>query len=334
MLPSLLFVSVLMVTTLLTMNTLLSGLFDRLVPFFMAAALGVAGNDLYQQKARKTLAKIRAARIDPAAMKAALIKAGGTSVLNVAVIAVVILAWAAVIVYAPLGGGDGWKAAGSIDYGQSTLYYGGSVGEDEARLLGDYFVQSGFFSDDGPVDVWVRRRGDAWQLRMIVIESEVKVDSLAGTLKHIGWQVSRDVFGEAPLEIEYCDAQLRKIGSVEAAPQPESGAGFLGTELPVGVSTLHYVVPVSEDEALRLARFLAARGAFVDDRATLQVRRSGPTYFFRLPVMEGIDQSEEYAAAFRQFAAELSEGVFDGAPVVIQMCDAAMRTLRTIRVGD
>jgi hypothetical protein len=169
---------------------------------------------------------------------------------------------------------------------------------------------------------------------MVVKEDFDKREGFLDACKKMALELSRNVFDDAPVEIQFCDRSLKTMGAL-AFPEPIEGwVGFLGTELTFNKAKLYYVVPATEAEAKKLGEYLVANAQFGDKPSTVQLRRSGSTYIYRFPVLAGYEQNEDFIKVVRRFCTELSQKVFNGAVADVHLCDEAMRTLRVVKASD
>ena len=95
---------------------------------------------------------------------------------------------------------------------------------------------------------------------------------------------------------------------------------------------LYYTTAVSLSEAERLGRFLVSEEYFSGNRKTVQLTKTGSTYEVRMVIKKGLEQDQEFLDLARQFATEISLGVFGGETVDIHLCDDALNTLRVVVV--
>lgn len=105
-----------------------------------------------------------------------------------------------------------------------------------------------------------------------------------------------------------------------------------GTELTFNGGQLFYTSSVTEAEAKKLGQYLVENGFFDGNLKTVQINKSGNTYEFRMVVKKGIEQDESMVLAAKMLAIELSESVFNNAPVDIHFCDERLETIRVIVV--
>lgn len=311
--------------------------FGRVLPLIVAVTVGVAGNGWYYGKAKKKLALAKRNHADRESLKRAIVKTGGTSRAGAVISALVLVAWGVILVASRAGSSASTQRA--VEAGQKltfkagNLFYVAPVGEEEARDLGNYLVQAGFFTAQ-PATVQVAKKGETWEFRMVVKEDFDKLEGFLDAGKKMALELSRNVFDDAPVEIQFCDKSLKIVGAL-AFPDPMEGwVGFLGTELTFSKAKLYYVVPVTEAEAKKLGDYLVANSRFGNTPATVQLRKSGSTYIYRFPVQAGHDQDEDHIRVVKQFGMELSQQVFDGAVVDVDLCDETMRTLRVVRASD
>jgi len=93
---------------------------------------------------------------------------------------------------------------------------------------------------------------------------------------------------------------------------------------------LFYTSTVTEAEANSVGDYLI-KNKFADGvKKTVQLNKSGNIYEFRMVVKKGIEQDQEYIAAFKVLAAEISNDVFNGKQVDIHLCDEYLKTQRVV----
>jgi rhomboid protease GluP len=94
---------------------------------------------------------------------------------------------------------------------------------------------------------------------------------------------------------------------------------------------LFYTSSVTKDETVRLGEYLVEADLFDGKPKTAQIDKSGDTYKFRVIAMEGAERNPFFMVAFQQIGANLSENVFDGAPVEIHICDNDFKTVKVLK---
>ena len=103
-----------------------------------------------------------------------------------------------------------------------------------------------------------------------------------------------------------------------------------GTRLEFNGGELYYTSSVTLEEATRLGEYMVESGFYDGNEKTVQLTKTGATYEFRMVIMEGLDEDQEYIFIAGMYALELSRKVFDGSPVDIHLCDVQLETLRVI----
>ena len=104
--------------------------------------------------------------------------------------------------------------------------------------------------------------------------------------------------------------------------------GDLGTEKNYNGTQLFYTSDITDAEADMVSEYLVSSGFADGQEKTVQLAKTGGTYEFKMVVKKGLEQDQEYATLFKNFAAEMSKNVFDGAQVDLHACDENLETLR------
>jgi len=109
-----------------------------------------------------------------------------------------------------------------------------------------------------------------------------------------------------------------------------TGATNYGALLEVNHANLYYTRAVSQEEAKALGAFLANAEVFDGGHISIQLTREGQTTQVRFPVKEGFDKDEAYIASIRALGYQISQNVFHGTPVEVDLCDQNLKTLRAV----
>ena len=91
---------------------------------------------------------------------------------------------------------------------------------------------------------------------------------------------------------------------------------------------LFYTSIITETEANSMGNYLIESEFADGESKTVQINKEGGTYQLKIVVKQGIEQDNEYAPLFKQFAYEISKDVFNGSQVDIHACDENLKTLR------
>lgn len=106
-----------------------------------------------------------------------------------------------------------------------------------------------------------------------------------------------------------------------------------GTKLTFAkTNELYYTDKVTSKEAQALGDYLVKIGIFADDSNTrsVQLNKDGSTYEFRMVVKKGLEQDQTVVEAMKIISLDLSNTIFNGAPVDIHLCDDKFETLRVV----
>ena len=90
---------------------------------------------------------------------------------------------------------------------------------------------------------------------------------------------------------------------------------------------LYYTSAVLKDEAKRLGDFLVEEKFFDGRHVSVQLTKDGQTMQVRFPVKAGFEKSESYVASVRALGIRMSQIVFTGRPIEIDLCDSQLKTL-------
>lgn len=107
-----------------------------------------------------------------------------------------------------------------------------------------------------------------------------------------------------------------------------AGCTNYGTEKTFNGVQLYYTSDVTEAQADALGDYLIKSEFANGEAKTIQLARQGNTYEFRMVVKKGIENDAEYAEAFKIFAKDISDNVFNGSQVDLHACDENLETLR------
>jgi hypothetical protein len=105
-----------------------------------------------------------------------------------------------------------------LEFGKSEIYYTHPIVVDEARAVGEQFVEIGFFRDDRATSVHLSREESTYQLRFIVDPSRAgAVDTVAAFGKLAELLVEEALAGE-PVVVHLCDKEFRTLNRERVEP--------------------------------------------------------------------------------------------------------------------
>jgi hypothetical protein len=109
-----------------------------------------------------------------------------------------------------------------------------------------------------------------------------------------------------------------------------TGATNYGALLEVNHADLYYTTAVSQEEAKALGAFLVKAEIFDGRHISIQLTREGQTTQVRFPVKPGFDKDGAYIDTIRALGYQISQNVFHGAPVEVDLCDQNLKSLRAV----
>jgi hypothetical protein len=297
-----------------------------------ALCFGILGNWLYYAHAKRKIVQIKLKFPDPEVQKSEIIEAGGTSRLALGLVVGFIVIWAGIMGYVAYEAFKGADLSGErLTFNGGDLFYAPSVKEAEAKKLGKYLVQGGFF-DGSPKSVQIQKNGGIWEFRMVVKQGYEKDEKVVEDMKEVAAELSKNVFEGALVDIHLCDPYFKTLRVVNF-PKSDKGVAQsqYGVKLIFNAGELYYTQPVTRSEAEKLGQYLVKAKFFDGTRKSVQIKKSGQTYQFRLVIKEGYDRNEEYIGRVKAFSTELSENVFHNVPVETHLCDSYLKTLRVVK---
>jgi hypothetical protein len=97
-----------------------------------------------------------------------------------------------------------------LEYNNGELYYTDNVTESDAKKLGEYLVNAGFFNGK-KITVQLDKAGTTYQFRMVVQPEKQNDEPTMLLMKTFAAEISEEVFNDAPTELHICDEQLKTL---------------------------------------------------------------------------------------------------------------------------
>lgn len=96
-------------------------------------------------------------------------------------------------------------------------------------------------------------------------------------------------------------------------------------------SELYYTETVPREEAEKLGAYLSEQGFFsAESKVSVKIDKQSNAYKFSLIIDKSRLRDKEFELAVKDMIQELSENVFDGNKLDINLCDNVFKTLKTI----
>ena len=105
-----------------------------------------------------------------------------------------------------------------------------------------------------------------------------------------------------------------------------------GKKIELGKAKMYYTKGVTEEEASKTAVFLQKNGYLNGDKPTMaQLDKKDSTYLIRIYVEEQLYTNDSFDVRLYSLRTRAALEVFDNALVEIDLCNARMKTKKTIK---
>jgi hypothetical protein len=207
------------------------------------------------------------------------------------------------------------------DYDGVQLYHTPAITDSQADSLGNFLV-SQKFADGSAKTVQIAKSGNTYQFRFVIKADADKDPALSKTLKAFASVLSSNVFNGSPVEVDMCDEYLKTL---KVYPYEDFGR----VKIYDGVQ-LYYTKSITSAGVDSLGNYLVS-SKFADGNAkTVQITKPANVFQFRFVVKKGLDKDPQFLQNCGVFASQLSQKVYNGAPVEIQVCDDNLGTLTVV----
>ncbi len=208
------------------------------------------------------------------------------------------------------------EGATAVKIGESEVRYDSSVEESEAQALGNFLKQEGYFSDR-PATVRVSRDDGVIKVQLVRTDEAVRDTSTDHVFSFFAAAISQRVFGGARTVICIANTELKNDREIEAMD--------IGTHVSLKKSDVYIKDGVTEAQAASVVATLT-EGSADDLDMIIQVSKPGGQPLVRIVADRTIvDSSPNLSRIFTATAMTLSQTVFDGSPVSIELCDAGFK---------
>ena len=228
---------------------------------------------------------------------------------------------AAIIAYAVYGPSP-WGA--SVSFGKETVYYADGATEADARTLGEGLIAFGLFDKKSEKDVQLRRDGDTFVLRIVIIREAWKNrDQTIELMDYLTEYLSAGHFKGAAVRTELCDSRFETKHTIEST-------GRLGLLLTVAPEReLFYGGAISAELAQDIGRaFMGSK--LLGKRWKARISKNAGTVTFCFAMIRESWKNPQVHAEFNIMAQTLSSEVFQGAPVKAEICNPSLVTKLTV----
>jgi hypothetical protein len=207
-----------------------------------------------------------------------------------------------------------------LTFNNGELYYTENVTVDEANKLGEFLVETELF-DGTRKTVQLDKQNGVYQFRVVVLPGYLDKPEMKTFFRVFGKDICSEVLAGQPLEIHMTDDFLKTKRVIDIVQSYGERLEFLAGEL-------YYADGVTEAEAVALGEYLVKAEFYDDTPKTVQLKKRDSVVEFRFVIRDDLDPNDLPLSLLRTFAAELSEGVFESAPVEVHATDASLETLK------
>lgn len=211
-----------------------------------------------------------------------------------------------------------------IRYGKDrVLYAEARVEEGMARGLGDFLKRDGYFDGSG-MQVKLDREQDSFWV-YFQVDTGAAGDSLyQEMLREYTGTLCREVFSGAGTGIILVDSLQKEMVRIPCILAPEARKKMSRVE--VRGNLMYFSSMVDTMDAMTLSAFLVRDSFFTGGEGMItEFDRTDASWVFRFPIAPGSVSEKEYAGMVDEYAQRLSDSVFEGAAVSIELCNRDMR---------
>ncbi len=222
-----------------------------------------------------------------------------------------------------------------LTFEEGELFYKSPVKKADAKKVGHYLVEIGYFTKDRKKSVQLVKEKSTYQVRFVVKDPESLSKDLKEQFKLLGGMISTYALDGANVEVHLCDRHLKTKQTIKVP----SDLGNFGQRLIVAKGEVFFKEPVKKETAEKIGNFLKEKGYFTADRRkSIKVtmkdgagggekegteNKKGKTYEIGF-VVPG-ERTAEIVNSFNLIGSMISKEVLGGAPVVVRLCDASMK---------
>ncbi len=204
----------------------------------------------------------------------------------------------------------------------TDVYYNEGVTKEQAQKLGNYLVESEF-TDGTKKSVQMVKDVTTGNLTFKMIASEGEIEGMDMIFKTFASQLSKDVFNNEPVDFQLCNDTFEAFKTYSFKN--------LDGIVTVDGTGISYTKNVTKSEAQKLGNYLKESGFTDGSSKTIQLDKEGATYLFRMVVVEGAVNNPESENILRAYGEEISKNAFEGKPLVVHMCDDALKTIKIVK---
>ncbi len=201
----------------------------------------------------------------------------------------------------------------SISENEEIFYKGGAT-EEQAKAVGEVLTQRGVLDGSNPASIQLIKKDEAFTLRLVVKEGRWDDEHVAETFADIAYGVSQDALDGATINVELCDDQFKTQRSF---PMAELAKVQLSPK-----ETIFLLGAATEEQGRAVGASLTQHGLLNGaNPASIQLDVKEEKIHLRFVVKEGLWDDEMMIESFADSAYNVSQEVFNGKEVTVDLCD-------------
>lgn len=205
-----------------------------------------------------------------------------------------------------------------LTFGKGEVYYTKNVTKAEARKLGNYLVQGGFFKDK-PISVQLNKENGRYQFRMVTSEAYRYKKEYRAIARVMATEISRKVFNGQIVDLHICDNNLKTKG-IEKCYQVK---GFSNGEI-------YFTEKVTPKEVDIVGNFLKKKGLFKRKNISVGLDKTSAAYKVKTICNKFYLDNPAFQTLWKSYAQQLSKEL-KGATVEIHFCNPYFFTKKIVK---
>ncbi|MBN1947035.1 MAG: hypothetical protein JW797_15275 [Bradymonadales bacterium] len=217
-----------------------------------------------------------------------------------------------------------------VEFGPEEIFYREGATESDALRLGDYLRQIGTFDGNSEKTAVLSGDSEGYTVQFIVRQEAFEDQALlTATFEMLADRISANVFEGKPVTVELCDGQLEVRQSLQG-----SGVRWLDPGVGFNEVFLRGQATVPQGEAL--AAYFRQIGLFTDESRTSIVleREADQIHLLFVFTEEAWDDSQDLLPTFSALARSISQEVFGGGAVTVDLADGELKVRATVSSQD
>lgn len=231
----------------------------------------------------------------------------------------------------------GKKVTFSTNTGE-VYYKGDGVTEADAKAVGKFLEEQGYFSKDGKTSsVQISKKDKTFDARFVVDDKKLaEAKNADAAFETIGALMSKEVFSNMPVDIIYTDDKFGDKKTIAYNPkvlETKKADSFVDLKdmekMDWHNNTLYYTSNVTKEHINTLMKYLQDEGFFSANNATdliVNEAEDGSVHI-RFPIKNDFNTAEGMQK-IDDFASQLKKDLFKAVPMEFEAIDESMKSIK------